>query len=177
MEQVILVDEHDHETGIMEKMEAHEKGLLHRAFSVLIFNSKGEMLLQRRANSKYHSGGLWTNTCCSHPQPGETMVQAAQRKLFQEMGIVCDLIYSHKFIYKAHLNNNLIEHEYDQVLIGYFDGSPAINEQEAQAFKFESPEVIKMDAEQNPAAYTSWFKLMLRQPEFQSILQHKSSNS
>ena len=101
MEHVVLVDEHDKEIGTMEKMEAHQKGLLHRAFSVLVFNSKGELLLQQRALSKYHSGGLWTNTCCSHPQPGETIVQAAQRKLMQEMGFVCDLTYSHKFIYNV----------------------------------------------------------------------------
>jgi len=165
MEQVILVDEHDNEIGTMEKMEAHQKGLLHRAFSVLIFNSKGELLLQKRADSKYHSGGLWTNTCCSHPQPGETMEQAGKRKLMQEMGLTCELSFSHKFIYKVQLDNNLIEHEWDYILIGYFDGSPAINMSEAQAWKYQSLKAIQNDAFQNPDQYTCWFKLILNHPE------------
>jgi isopentenyl-diphosphate delta-isomerase len=169
MEQVILVDEQDHEIGTMEKMEAHQKGLLHRAFSLLIFNTKGEMLLQQRAISKYHSGGLWTNTCCSHPLPGETIEQAGKRKLQQEMGFTCDLRYSHKFIYKVQLDNNLIEHEWDYVLIGYFDGTPAINKDEAQAWKFESIETIQHDAKENPDRYTCWFKLILDQPELLSV--------
>jgi isopentenyl-diphosphate Delta-isomerase len=169
MEQVILVDEHDHEIGTMEKMEAHQKGLLHRAFSLLIFNTKGEMLLQQRAISKYHSGGLWTNTCCSHPLPGETIEQAGKRKLKQEMGFSCDLSYSHKFIYKVKLDNDLIEHEWDYVLIGYYDGIPAINENEAQAWKFESIDSIQKDAKQNPDQYTCWFKLILNHPELLSL--------
>jgi isopentenyl-diphosphate Delta-isomerase len=169
MEQVILVDEHDHEIGTMEKMEAHQKGLLHRAFSLLIFNTKGEMLLQQRAISKYHSGGLWTNTCCSHPLPGETIEQAGKRKLKQEMGFSCDLSYSHKFIYKVQLDNDLIEHEWDYVLIGYYDGIPAINENEAQAWKFESIDSIQKDAKQNPDQYTCWFKLILNHPELLSL--------
>jgi isopentenyl-diphosphate delta-isomerase len=169
MEHVILVDEHDHEIGTMEKMEAHQKGLLHRAFSLLIFNSKGEMLLQQRAISKYHSGGLSTNTCCSHPLPGETIEQAGKRKLQQEMGFSCDLSYSHKFIYKVQLDNDLIEHEWDYVLIGYYDGIPAINEHEAQAWKFESIDSIQKDAKQNPDQYTCWFKLILNHPELLSL--------
>lgn len=169
MEHVILVDEHDNEIGTMEKMEAHQKGLLHRAFSLLIFNAKGEMLLQQRATSKYHSGGLWTNTCCSHPLPGETIEQAGIRKLKQEMGFACDLTYSHKFIYKVQLDNDLIEHEWDYVLIGYFDGIPAINENEAQAWKFESIESIQIDAKQNPDQYTCWFKLILNHPEINGL--------
>jgi len=169
MEHVILVDEQDNEIGTMEKMEAHQKGLLHRAFSLLIFNTNGEMLLQQRAISKYHSGGLWTNTCCSHPLPGETIEQAGKRKLQQEMGFSCDLAYSHKFIYKVQLDNDLIEHEWDYVMIGYFDGIPTINPNEAQAWKFESLNEIQKDAEENPERYTCWFKLILNHPKINAI--------
>lgn len=172
MEQVILVDEYDNEIGSMEKMEAHQKGLLHRAFSIVIFNSKGEMLLQQRAVEKYHSGGLWTNACCSHPRPGETLEEAGKRKLLQEMGFDCDLNYSHKFIYKVALDNKLTEYEWDYVLVGYYDGAPTINKQEAQAWKYESLDSIRNDARQNPDAYTCWFKLMLEQPELLSINQN-----
>ncbi len=170
MDYVILVDEHDNETGTMEKMEAHQKGLLHRAFSIVIFNSKGEMLLQQRAAEKYHSGGLWTNACCSHPQPGETLEEAGKRKLLQEMGFVCDLNYSHKFIYKVELDNHLTEYEWDYVLIGYYDGAPSVNPGEAQSWKYQSLESIRKDAEQNPDTYTCWFKLMLKQPELSTLL-------
>jgi isopentenyl-diphosphate delta-isomerase len=165
MEHVILVDEHDYEIGTMEKMEAHKKGLLHRAFSILIFNSKGEMLLQQRAVEKYHSGGLWTNACCSHPRPGEAIEDAGKRKLIQEMGFECDLNYSHKFLYKVELDNQLTEYEWDYVLVGYYDGIPQINLNEAQAWRFESLEAIRNDATQNPDTYTCWFKLIINQPE------------
>jgi isopentenyl-diphosphate delta-isomerase len=165
MEHVILVDEHDFEIGTMEKMEAHKKGLLHRAFSILIFNSKGEMLLQQRAVGKYHSGGLWTNACCSHPRPGEAIEDAGKRKLIQEMGFECDLNYSHKFLYKVELENQLTEYEWDYVLVGNYDGIPDINPNEAQAWRFESLEDIRKDATQNPDAYTCWFKLIINQPE------------
>jgi len=170
MEQVILVDEKDNEIGTMEKMEAHQKGLLHRAFSVLVFNSKGEMLLQQRAISKYHSGGLWTNTCCSHPQPGETIEQAGKRKLMQEMGFSCDLSFSHKFVYKVQLDNDLIEYEWDYILIGYYDGVPSINASEAQAWKYASVKSIQQDAIKNPDRYTCWFKLILKQPEISNLI-------
>jgi isopentenyl-diphosphate delta-isomerase len=169
MEQVILVDEADNELGTMEKMEAHRKGLLHRAFSVLIFNSHGELLLQQRAITKYHSGGLWTNTCCSHPQPGETIIEAGKRKLLQEMGFSCDLSVSHKFNYRVQLDNQLIENECDYVLIGYYDGKPVPNREEAQAWKYESLEKLQEDAIANPDLYTSWFKLILRQPEIMTL--------
>jgi isopentenyl-diphosphate delta-isomerase len=169
MEQVILVDENDQEIGTMEKMEAHRKGLLHRAFSILIFNSKGEMLLQQRAAAKYHSGGLWTNACCSHPRPGEAMEDAGRRKLIQEMGFDCDLTYSHKFVYRVDLDNELTEYEWDHVLIGYFDGIPVLNPNEAQAWKFESVDAIKMDASKFPGNYTCWFKLILNQPELLAL--------
>jgi len=121
---VILVDESDHELGSMEKMEAHRKGVLHRAFSVLLFNSKGEVLLQKRSASKYHSAGLWTNTCCSHPKPAENIDIAVRRRLQEEMGIDSNPEFAYKFIYKTTLDNNLTEHELDYVFIGTFDGEP-----------------------------------------------------
>lgn len=170
MEDVILVDEHDCETGTMEKLAAHQQGKLHRAFSILIFNSKGELMLQQRALHKYHSGGLWTNTCCSHPRPGETVIVAGKRKLVQEMGFDCALSYSHKFIYKAELDNNLIEHELDHVLFGYYDGEPVLNREEVLAWKFAALETIQHDVKQNPDLYTCWFKIILSQPE---LLQAK----
>ena len=127
MEKVILVDKTDHQIGEMEKQEAHIKGLLHRAFSIFIFNSKGEVLLQQRALHKYHSGGLWTNTCCSHPRNGETTIQAANRRLKEEMGMSCALKEEFSFIYKAKLDNDLYEHELDHVLFGTTDLQPQIN--------------------------------------------------
>ncbi len=169
MEQVILVDEQDNEIGAMEKMEAHQKGLLHRAFSIVIFNSKGEMLLQQRAAEKYHSAGLWTNACCSHPRPGETIEAAGKRKLLQEMGFVCNLNYSHKFLYKVELENQLTEFEWDYVLVGFYDGIPAVNFSEAQAWKYESLDSIRNHVNQNPDLYTCWFRLMLNQPELLSL--------
>lgn len=169
MEQVILVDEQDNEIGAMEKMEAHQKGLLHRAFSIVIFNSKGEMLLQQRAAEKYHSAGLWTNACCSHPRPGETIEAAGKRKLLQEMGFVCNLNYSHKFLYKVELDNQLTEFEWDYVLVGFYDGAPSVNFNEAQAWKYESLDSIRNHVNQNPDLYTCWFRIMLNQPELLSI--------
>ena len=127
MEKVILVDERDNIVGTMEKLEAHRKGALHRAFSILLFNSKGELLLQKRAASKYHSGGLWTNTCCSHPLPEETMEQATRRKLKQEMGIDLQTEFAYKFIYKTPLDNGLTEHEHDNVYNAIFDCYTVIN--------------------------------------------------
>lgn len=170
MEQVILVDEQDNIVGTMEKMEAHEKGLLHRAFSILIFNSKREMLLQQRANEKYHSAGLWTNACCSHPRPGESIEDAGKRKLLQEMGFECELTYSHKFKYRVALENELTEYEWDYVLIGNYDDEPNINPEEAQAWKYESLETIKSDIESNPENYTCWFKLILNHPQILELV-------
>ena len=161
MEQVVLVDEHDNEIGTMEKMEAHQKGVLHRAFSILLFNSKGELLLQKRAKSKYHSAGLWTNTCCSHPLPGESMETATQRKLEQEMGIVLQPEFAYKFIYKATLDRNLIEHEYDHVFIGTFDGAPFINKDEVDEWKYCSVDSVRKEVLENSESYTAWFRLIL----------------
>ncbi|HEY9005841.1 isopentenyl-diphosphate Delta-isomerase [Ohtaekwangia sp.] len=165
MEHVILVDEQDNATGTMEKLEAHEKGMLHRAFSILIFNSKGEMLLQKRAAGKYHSGGLWTNTCCSHPLPDETMEQATRRKLKQEMGIDLQTEYAYKFIYKAALDHGLTEYELDHVYAAVFDGEPAINTEEVEAWKYMDIASLKHDAAAHPERYTYWFKLILNHPE------------
>jgi isopentenyl-diphosphate delta-isomerase len=169
MEQVILVDANDNAIGTMEKMEAHRKGVLHRAFSVLIYNSKGEMLLQKRAKVKYHSGGLWTNACCSHPQPGEQIENAANRKLKQEMGINLTPSFAYKFIYHAPLDNNLIEHEVDYVLTGLFDGEPRINPEEVEEWKFADLDFIKADASKNPDQYTAWFRLLLTHKELDGI--------
>ena len=164
MEQVILVDQEDHAIGTMEKMEAHQKGLLHRAFSVVIFNSKGEILLQKRARSKYHSGGLWTNACCSHPLPGEALENATRRKLKQEMGIDLKTEYAYKFFYRTRLDSGLIEHECDHVFTGIFDGEPVINTHEVEDWKYISLDELRRDISLNPAHYTYWFKLILDQP-------------
>jgi len=164
MERVILVDEQDNEIGSMEKLEAHRKGLLHRAFSVLLFNSKGEMLLQKRAASKYHSAGLWTNTCCSHPRPGERMEEAVGRRLQEEMGIDSQPEYACKFLYKVKLND-LMEYELDHVFVGEFNEAPIPNESEVQSWKYENPALIKKDMLQHPEAYTYWFRLILDHPE------------
>jgi isopentenyl-diphosphate Delta-isomerase len=166
MEEVIVVDAHDNEIGTMEKMEAHRKGALHRAFSVIIFNSKGEMLLQQRADSKYHSAGLWTNACCSHPMPGEPIEVAVKRRLHEEMGIDAILKFSHKFIYKANLESSLIEYELDHVFTGVTDQSPNVNPHEVQAWKYISVDELKKDIAANPSAYTFWFKVIMSDPSF-----------
>jgi len=163
MEKVILVNESDREIGLMEKMEAHEKGLLHRAFSVFIFNSKGELLLQRRAANKYHSGGLWTNTCCSHPRPDETNLEGAQRRLLEEMGISTELNHLFHFIYKAKLDHELTEHELDHVFIGTCDSPPVLNREEAEDFKYVTPDELEKLIEDAPDEYTVWFKIIFRE--------------
>jgi isopentenyl-diphosphate delta-isomerase len=165
MEHVVLVDPEDNVIGSMEKMEAHQKGLLHRAFSILLFNSKGELLLQKRATGKYHSGGLWTNTCCSHPLPNETMEEATRRKLKQEMGIDLKTDFAYKFIYKTPLDGNLIEHELDHVFVGTFDGQPQANHHEVEAWRFVSLQELQREVNQNPEQYTYWFKLILAHPQ------------
>jgi isopentenyl-diphosphate delta-isomerase len=156
---VILVDEQDQEIGLMEKMEAHEKGVLHRAFSVFVFNDLGQFLLQQRAFSKYHSGGLWTNTCCSHPRKGETVLEAATRRLQEEMGFVVPLETQFSFIYFRELDNDLIEHELDHVVFGKFNGNPAINTEEVASYKYVDKEQLIEDMKANPSNYTEWFKI------------------
>jgi len=162
MEQVILVDEHDHEAGTMEKMQAHTEGRLHRAISVFVFNSKNELLLQRRAAGKYHSAHLWTNTCCSHPRPGEAVLDAATRRLKEEMGMVCTLKESFSFVYKAQLDNNLTEYEYDHVFTGISDAVPNPDNSEVAAWKYISISSLKLDIDLHPGNYTEWFKICLR---------------
>jgi len=170
MEKVILVDEADNETGTMEKMEAHQKGVLHRAFSILLFNSKGKVLLQKRSVKKYHSGGLWTNTCCSHPLPGESIRHAAKRKLWQEMGIDLQPEYAFKFIYKTPLDHQLIEHELDHVLIGQFDGEPDINPEEVDEWKLADVDELRKEINKNPEAYTFWFRIIINHPELSHVV-------
>ena len=161
MERVVLVDEKDNPLGTMEKMEAHEKGVLHRAFSVFIFNNNGEMLLQQRAFSKYHSGGLWTNTCCSHPREGETTIEAAHRRLQEEMGFDCKIEKVFDFIYKKKLDKGLIEHELDHVFIGEFDGEVCFNKEEVNAYVYVPVQVVLDEVNQQPEKYTEWFKICL----------------
>ncbi|MGK0252824.1 MAG: isopentenyl-diphosphate delta-isomerase [Mariniflexile sp.] len=161
MEQlVILVNENNEQIGTMPKLEAHEKAVLHRAFSVFIFNDKNELMLQQRAALKYHSALLWTNTCCSHQLVGETNIQAGKRRLNEEMGFVVELEESISFIYKAPFDNGLTEHEYDHVLIGKYNGIPMINQDEVANWKWMSLEVVKNDMLEQPELYTEWFKII-----------------
>lgn len=158
---VVLVDEQDHQTGIMEKMAAHQKGLLHRAFSVLLFNDQQQWLLQQRALDKYHCGGLWTNTCCSHPFPGEPVIDAARRRLREEMGIECALQPAFQLRYRATFDNGLTEHEYDHVFVGHFSGTPQINPSEVADWKYLSLPALRQDLDAAPERYTPWFKLIV----------------
>jgi isopentenyl-diphosphate delta-isomerase len=159
LEEVILVNEFDKPLGVMEKMEAHRKALLHRAFSVFIFNSKGEMLLQRRSMTKYHSAGLWTNACCSHPRPGEDTCQAAMRRLTEELGFSTELKKVFDFTYRSTYDNGLTEHEFDHVFVGYYDQHIHANPEEVSEYKFLSPEAVRTDLASHPGSYTSWFHL------------------
>ena len=158
-EKVILVDENDTQVGLMPKLEAHQMGLLHRAFSVFIFNSNHQLLLQKRAVSKYHSGGLWTNTCCSHPREGEETINAANRRLIEEMGIKTNLRKVFDFIYKAELDNELTENEFDHVFYGLYNEDPIINTEEADDFKWIDMETLNNDITANGQNYTVWFKI------------------
>ena len=162
-EYVILVNEQDEPIGQMEKMEAHEKALLHRAFSVFVFNDKKELMLQQRAAHKYHSPLLWANTCCSHQREGETNIEAGKRRLEEEMGFVCDLEEVFSFIYKAPFDNGLTEHELDHVMIGYYNDEPKINPDEVEAYQWKTLEEVKKDIANNPEDYTAWFKIIFEQ--------------
>lgn len=165
MDYVILVNEADEEIGVMEKMEAHEKALLHRAFSVFLFNSKGEMLLQRRALSKYHSGGLWTNACCSHPRPGETNLEAATRRTFEELGFYPDLHRAFSFTYRADFENGLTEHEFDHVFVGEYEGPIVPDPNEVSEYAYRSLDEIRRQLIEAPSMYTEWFKIAFHQVE------------
>ncbi|WP_299609205.1 isopentenyl-diphosphate Delta-isomerase [uncultured Aquimarina sp.] len=159
-EKVILVNENDEQLGLMPKLEAHEKALLHRAFSVFVLNDKKEVMLQQRAHHKYHSPGLWTNTCCSHQREGENNIEAGTRRLQEEMGFVTPLKETISFIYKAPFDNGLTEHELDHVLIGHYENDPVINPEEVADWKWMSIADIKKDIATNPESYTAWFKII-----------------
>jgi isopentenyl-diphosphate delta-isomerase len=174
-ERVILVDECDIPVGDMEKMEAHKKGLLHRAISVFIINSKGEILLQRRALDKYHSGGLWTNTCCTHPRVGEASLEAANRRLDEEMGMRANLHEAFFFIYRAELDHGMIEHEFDHVFIGFSDDVPNPNPEEVSDYKWMTVADIQNSIHENPSLWTEWFKVIFI--EFQNELGKELSLS
>lgn len=164
-DQVVLVNEHDVEIGLMPKLEAHQKGVLHRAFSVFIFNSKGEMLLQQRAFGKYHSEGLWSNTCCSHPLPDESAHHGAVRRLQEEMGIHADLRFLFSFQYRVNLENGLTENELDHVYWGISDARPEINTAEVNNFRYMKIQDIKAGMAAHPDQYTEWFKICLADVE------------
>jgi len=159
-EMVILVNQNDEQIGLMPKMEAHKKAVLHRAFSVFVMNDKGETLMQRRAAQKYHSPGLWTNTCCSHQREGETNKVAGKRRLHEEMGFQTELEELFSFIYKAPFDNGLTEHEYDHVMVGTYNGEPRINTEEVADYRWMKPETVKSDMEENPENYTAWSKII-----------------
>ncbi|MGF1556695.1 isopentenyl-diphosphate Delta-isomerase [Paucihalobacter sp.] len=166
-EKVILVNENDEQIGTMPKMEAHEKALLHRAFSVFVFNENNELMLQQRAYSKYHSPGLWTNTCCSHQRVGETNIEAGRRRLQEEMGFVTELKDTISFIYKAPFDNGLTEHEFDHILVGHFNNEPILNPDEVSDWKWMPLEDVKSDMKIHPELYTEWFKII-----FDKFYQH-----
>jgi len=166
-EQVVLVDEHDNKIGLMPKIEAHEKALLHRAFSVFVFNEENELMVQQRALHKYHSPGLWTNTCCSHQRDGESNIEAGKRRLMEEMGFSTELQESISFIYKAPFDNGLTEHEYDHILLGYYNEEPNINPDEVAAWKWMTLEELQKDIAKQPDLYTAWFKII-----FEKFYEH-----
>jgi isopentenyl-diphosphate delta-isomerase len=171
MENVILVDEQDRQLGAEEKLQAHLSGKLHRAVSVFLFNEKQEMLLQQRAYSKYHSGGLWTNACCGHPRPNEGTLEAAKRRLWEEMGIRCDLEKIFHFVYKAPLDNNITEYEFDHVFIGQFDGDVKADPLEACAWKWMEISQLEKDFSLHPSRYTFWFREIWQRVAKQRLAQ------
>ncbi|MBL0129482.1 MAG: isopentenyl-diphosphate Delta-isomerase [Flavobacteriales bacterium] len=160
-EQVVLVDVEDHELGAMEKLSAHREGLLHRAFSVFIFNTKGDLLLQQRALDKYHSAGRWSNTCCGHPRPGETVKAAAERRLDEEMGLGSELQPTFHFVYSTELGDGMKEHELDHVLIGISDSDPTPDPQEAVDWRWVSRNELQREMKSHPGLFTAWFPLCL----------------
>jgi isopentenyl-diphosphate delta-isomerase len=172
VEQVILVDKDDCEIGVMEKMDAHKQSVLHRAFSVFLFNPQGKMLLQQRALTKYHSAGLWTNTCCSHPRPGETLENAVARRLMEEMGITTKVSKAFDFIYQAELPDNLNEYEFDHVFIGNYDDEVRPNHLEVANFVYQSIEEVEANLQSHPEKYTVWFKIA-----FPKVVAWYQSNS
>jgi len=169
-ERVILVRPDDSPIGSEEKLRAHRTGALHRAFSVFLFRPDGAVLLQRRAASKYHSGGLWSNTCCSHPLPGEATGRAAQRRLLEEMGIECDLSAAFAFVYRADVGGGLMEHEYDHVFLGSWDGAPRPDPREVAEWRWTRPEEVRRELAQRPHRFTAWFHVAWRELAGRSLL-------
>jgi isopentenyl-diphosphate delta-isomerase len=161
MDFVVLVDEQDNAIGTMEKQQAHVEGVLHRAFSIFIFNSEKELLLQKRASSKYHCGGLWTNACCSHPRENENTQDAANRRLEEEMGMQCSLTPIFTFVYKAGFENGLTEHEFDHVFFGESNQTPKINTEEVEAYRYISMDVLQQEIKEFPEKFTPWFIIAL----------------
>jgi isopentenyl-diphosphate delta-isomerase len=172
LQQLILVNEQDEAIGVAEKMEAHQKGLFHRAFSVFIFNAKGEMLLQQRAIKKYHSGGLWTNACCSHPYVNQQIQEAAEKRLQEEMGFTTSLQKAFTFTYKASFENGLTEHEYDHVFIGKYSGTILPSAEEVEDYCYKTINEIEEEIITFPTKYTEWFKIAF--PLVKSYLQEGS---
>jgi len=170
-ENVILVNRNDEQIGLMPKLEAHEKAVLHRAFSVFVINNKNEIMLQQRAQHKYHSPLLWTNTCCSHQREGETNIQAGSRRLYEEMGFETELKELFHFIYKAPFDNGLTEHELDHVMIGYYNDEPKINTEEVESWKWMCIEDVQKDMQLHPEIYTVWFKIIF--DEFYHFLEER----
>ena len=166
---VILVDEHDQSLGTEEKMSAHRAGRLHRAFSIFVFHPDGRVMLQQRAFSKYHSGGLWTNTCCSHPRPGEETLAAAHRRLSEEMGFDCELRHAFAFVYRAELDHGLTEHEYDHVYVGTFSGEPQLNSDEAAAWRWIATFELEREIEEQPERFTVWSRIACKELRARNI--------
>lgn len=170
VEQLILVDAHDRELGVKEKIEAHIEGALHRAFSIFVFDSEKRLLLQKRANSKYHSGGLWSNTACGHPRPGETTLEAARRRLREEMGFDCDLCEAFEFLYRVELDGALIEHEYDHVFFGAHEGVPAPDPSEVEDWRWVTMEELRLQLTEEPERFSYWLKAAVEGEQWRAFL-------
>ena len=177
MQKVILVDKNNKEIGSEEKIKAHEEGLLHRAFSIFVFNSKRELLLQQRSKNKYHSGGLWSNTVCSHPKIGESYDQAIHRRIKEEVGFDCELKKVSEFIYRAELENGLVENEHDTIFIGEYNGTIKPSPEEVMDYRWVSLSDLKKDIKNNPDKYSSWFKIILSKTNFFQRYETKNSNN
>jgi isopentenyl-diphosphate Delta-isomerase len=169
IEQLVLVDKHGRELGVGEKLKTHIEGTLHRAFSIFVFDDTGRLLLQKRAQTKYHSGGLWSNTCCGHPRPGEQTFSAAKRRLREEMNFECEMHEFFTFRYRAKLPNNLIENEYDHVFVGKFNGSPAPDITEVEDWKWMSLPELTKNLRKKPSEYSYWLREALKKNEWRTL--------
>jgi isopentenyl-diphosphate Delta-isomerase len=174
MDKVMLVDKHNHQIGTMGKIRVYREGLLHRAFSIPLINFANEILLQKRADGKYRSGGLWTNTCCSNSMPGESINDAVKRRLKEEMCIDLQPNFCYSFIHKGEFEAGLMEHELDHVFIGTYDGAPSLNKVEASDWKYKATNDLKSDLKENPKAYSHWFNLIMNHPEMENYLTVKN---